>query len=320
MAYTDSDTANYRGELYLIGAYQTPFLSMIGGLNTGARSNSFAFPLAQPYSLNAATQNIQSETTSAAAGTPETYTRSQDVNTCQIMKYDAATTFKKQSTYGKMSGINTGVGNPVTNELSAQKAGGLRQMSIDVEYSLLNGIYVADGAAADDTAMRGIVTASAAGTNTVAAEAAVLSKELIDELLLEMATNGALFTNPVIFVNGFNKQKLTDIYGYVPTDRNVGGLNIMNIETDFAKMGIVYDPQMDSDDLLIADLAYCKPVFVPVAYDGEDFNVDMAAGSDVLWVPTAITAAKKGGFYYTQIGLDYGPEQYHGTITGLATS
>jgi hypothetical protein len=320
MAYTDADTANYRGELYLIGNYQTPFLSSIGGLNTGERSASFEFPLAQPYSLDSASQNVQSEDTAAAAGTPITYTRAQDVNTCQIMKYDAAVTFKKQSTYGLMSGINTNAINPVNDELTFQKQAALRQMAIDVEYSFLNGSYTVTSTSATNTATRGIVTASAAGTNTVAASGAALSKSLIDELLREMAGNGAQFINPVIFVNALNKQRITDAYGYAPEDRNIGGLNIRQIETDFAMMGVVYAPQMDNDDLLIADLAVCSPVFVPVMFDGEDFNVDMVSGSDVLWVPTAVTAAKKGGFYYTQIGLDYGPEEYHGTITGLATS
>jgi hypothetical protein len=46
----------------------------------------------------------------------------------------------------------------------------------------------------------------------------------------------------------------------------------------------------------------------------------MSAGIDVLYQPVATTAAARGGFLYTQIGLDYGPEEYHGSITGLATS
>ena len=320
MAYTDADTANYRGELYLIGNYQTPFLSMIGGLNGGKRSSSFEFPLAQPYSLNAASQNVQSEDTAAAAGTPTTYTRSQDTNTCQIMKYDAAVTFKKQSTFGLMSGINTDASNPVVNELMFQKQAALRQMAIDVEYSMLNGTYLVTSTSATATTTRGIVTASSGGTNTVAAGGAALSKELIDELMREMAANGAVFQNPVLFCNAFQKQKISDIYGYAPMDRMIGGLNIKQIETDFANLGVIYTPQMDTDDLLIADLSVCSPVFVPVRFDGEDFMVDMQAGGDVIWVPTAVTAAMKGGFYYSQIGLDYGPEEYHGTLTGLATS
>lgn len=320
MAYTDSEDLNYRGELYLIGAYRTPFLSMMGGLGAGARTNSFLFPMAQPWSVTAASQPAITETVSAAAGTPTTYTRAEDTNTAQIFKYDAAVTFMKQSQSGSMSGINTNDPNPVTSELSFQKMGALTQMAIDMEFSFLNGTYAAASDSTTAAKTRGIVTASAAGSNTVAGAGATLDKDMLNELLREMATNGAIFGNPVIFCNAFQKQKLTDIFGYAPTDRNVGGMNISEIETDFAKMGIVYDPHMDTDEVLIADMSVCKPVYVPVRFDGEDFVTDMNEGADVLWVPTAITAAQKGGFYYSQAGLDYGPEEYHGTITGLATS
>jgi len=318
MATTKTDTANYRGELFLIGANQTPFLSMIGGLNGGLRSTSFNFPLAQPWSLSSASQDVQSEDTAASAGTPTTITRAQDTNVCQIMKYDAEVTFKKQAQHGTMSGINTTATNSVTNELAFQKMGGLHQMAINIEYSYLNGTYAADTTSASNAATRGITTACT--TNTVATGGGALSKLYIDQLLRTMAANGSVFQNSVIFVNGWQKQAISDIYGYAPTDRNVGGLNIQQIETDFAILGIVYAPQMETDELLIADLAFCNPVFVPVNFDGEDFNPDKMNGSDVLWVKTATTAAKKGGFFYTQTGISYGPEEYHGTLTGLKNS
>jgi len=67
-------------------------------------------------------------------------------------------------------------------------------------------------------------------------------------------------------------------------------------------------------------MAVCAPVFVPVSV-GEDGQAvdDVAGGAEVLWVPTARTAAATSGFFYTQIGIDYGMEVYHGKITGLAT-
>lgn len=319
MAYTDTEDANYRGELFLIGAYQTPFLTMLGGLGAGMRSNSFIFPLAQPWGLTAASQPAITEAVSAAAGTATTITRSQETNTVQIFKYDAAVSFVKQSQNGIMSGINTNAVNPVTSELAFQKQGQLYQMAIDMEYSFLNGTFAdSSGSATTAAKTRGIITSSV--TNTVAGGSATLTKAMINEVLREMATNGAKFVNCVIFVNAFQKQKLTDIYGYAPQDRNVGGLNISKIETDFATMGVVYDPFVPPGTLLIADMSVCNPVFVPVNFNGEDFAVDMSAGQDVLWVPTGITAAQKGGFWYAQAGIDYGPKEYHGTITGLATA
>jgi hypothetical protein len=318
MAYTDSEDLNYRGELFLIGAYQTPFLSMMGGLGAGARSNAFAFPLAQPWGLTAASQPAITEAQAAAAGTATTITRAEDTNTCQIFKYDAAVSFMKQAQFGAMSGINTNASNPVTDELSFQKQGQLYQMAIDMEYSFLQGTYQAAANATTAAKTRGIITA--ATTNTVAAGGAALSKAMIQELMREMAGSGAKFVNPVLFCNAFNKQKISDIYGYAPQDRNVGGLNISKIETDFATVGVVYDPFMPTSTILIADMSVCKPVFVPVRFTGDNLVADAAAGSDVLWVPTAITAAQKGGFFYAQAGIDYGPEEFHGTVTGTAVA
>jgi hypothetical protein len=306
MAYTDKADLNYLGDLFLIGANQTPFLNMIGGLNGGKTYKSAQFPVAQPWSLSSASQNTQSEATAAAAGTPTTITRAQDYNVAQIMKYDVSVSYAKQAATGEFSGIQIDGNQPVQDELAFQKTGQLRQMSIDVEYSFLQGTFVDQSAPATNQTTRGIIAATT--TNAVAAGTADLTKDMIQELLRDMATNGAQFINSVIFVNAFQKQALSDIYGYAPEDRNVGGVNIKTIETDFATLGVVYAPQMATDTLQIAEMTVCSPVFVP--YEGQA----------VSFTDTAVTAAQKGGFWYTQVGLDYGPEEYHGKITGLTTS
>jgi hypothetical protein len=138
-----------------------------------------------------------------------------------------------------------------------------------------------------------------------------------------MAGNGAPFQNPVIMVNAYQKQILSDIYGYAPMDRNIGGLDIKQIETDFGMMGVLFDPFMTTSVLQIAELSVCSPVFVPFGFapDGGVQAVNSTyEGLDVAWVPTGVTAAARGGFWYSQLGLDYGPEEYHGKITSLATS
>ena len=306
MAYTDRADANYLGDLFLIGANQTPFLNMIGGLTGGKSYKSFQFPLAQPWSLSGASQNTQSEAVAAAAGTPTTITRAQDYNVCQIMKYDVEVSFAKQSTSGEFSGLQIEGDQPVKDELAFQKSGAMAQMAIDVEYSFLQGTFTDSSVPATDQQTRGIIAGTT--TNAVAAGSDDLSKTLIQELLVDMATNGSKFINPVFFVNAFQKQALSDIYGYAPTDRNIGGVNVRQIETDFATFGVVYAPYMTTSVLLAADLSVCSPVFVP--YNGQAIS----------YTDTGMTAAAKGGFFYTQIGLDYGPEEYHGKITGLTTS
>ena len=65
----------------------------------------------------------------------------------------------------------------------------------------------------------------------------------------------------------------------------------------------------DSTVLLIADLSVVHPVFLPVPGKGNVFYED---------IPQA--GASVGGQVYAQMGLDYGPETYHGTLTALTAS
>ena len=107
MALTKSDILNYRGNLYIVGQNQTPFLSMIGGLNGGKRVPSPEFSTSVEGATNSASQNTQSEDIASAAGTPTTYTKTPKNNTVQIMKYDAAVTFRKSSSSnGWFGGLN----------------------------------------------------------------------------------------------------------------------------------------------------------------------------------------------------------------------
>ena len=55
--------------------------------------------------------------------------------------------------------------------------------------------------------------------------------------------------------------------------------------------------------------AFCNPVFLPVPNKGVLFYEELSR-----------TGASESGQIYGQIGIDYGPEEMHGTITGLATS
>lgn len=315
VAATVWNCPNYTGELFLIGANQTPFLNMIGGLQGGAIRTvaDFEFPLAQPWALEAASQPAITETASLTAPDPWTYVRDQDINTVQIFQRQVSVSYAKQSVTGQVTAdATTGLVDitgvqPVQNERDFQISAHMRQIAVNVDYTFLNGAYQKATSAAVAAKSRGIITACT--TNTVAAAAATLSKPLVDELLREMATNGSEFINTVILVNAFQKQKISDIYGFAPQDRNVGGFNINQIETDFAILGIVWAPNVPTDTLLIADLSVCSPVFLPVPEKGVLFFEELSK-----------TGASEKGQIYGQIGLDYGPEEYHGTITGLATS
>ena len=306
---------NYTGELFLIGANQTPFLNMIGGLQGDSvrTVSSFEFALAQPWSLETPAQPAITETASLTAPTPWTYVRGQDTNTCQIYQRTVTISYAKQSVPGAIvADPTTGLVDktamqPVQNEKDFQIAAHLRQIAVNCDFTFLNGEYQQATSAGVAAKTRGIVTACV--TNTVDASSNLLSRSIFNECVREMASNGAEFRNPVIFVNAFQKQQITEIFGYAPQDRNVGGANIKQIETDFAMFGVVWAPNVPAGTLLIADLDVCKPVFLPVPEKGVLFYEELAK-----------EGASERGQIYGQIGLDYGPEEFHGKITNLKTS
>lgn len=307
-AVADSfNTPNYVGELFLIGANQTPFLNMIGGLNGGYAVGSWEFPIAQPYALDAAAQPAITEADSKTAPTAKTYVRSQDANVCQIFHRAVNVTYAKQSATAQISGVAINQAPTVDDELAFQINTHLKQIAKDADYTFLNGAY--QKATANDVASktRGVITACS--TNAVAASAAALSKTHIDTLLRTMAANGAQFGNMMIFCNALQKQRLTNIYAYAPQDRNVGGVDIKQIETDFAMLGIVWAPNVPADTILVADMSVINPVGLPVPGKGVLFYEELAK-----------SGASENGQIYGQLGIDYGPEEFHGKITGLATS
>ena len=299
---------NYTGELFTSDLINTPFLSAIGGLTGGMQTTNFEFATDSQYDQETAAQPAITETASLTAPTAISYVRSQNKNVVQIFHEQVSISYVKASNQGRLSGINTaGASNNVISEKDFQIAKALEKIARDVEYTFLNGAYQSSTDAGTANKTRGMIAASS--VNTVAAGSVQLSKALMDSLLLEMFNNGAMFKMPVIMCGGFQKQKISDIYGYAPEDRNIGGVNIKQIETDFGNIGIMPAHRfMPAATLLLADLAVCEPVFQEVPGKGLLFYEDLAQ-----------TGASEKGQIFGQIGINHGPAFAHGTITGLAT-
>lgn len=299
---------NYAGELFTTDAEQTPFLSMIGGLTGGGmQTGNFEFPIDSQYSYPAAAQPAITETASLTAPAANTYVRDQSKNVTQIFHEKVSISYAKQSNPTRMSGINTaGQSNNAPSEKDFQIARALGKIARDVEATCLNGVYQISTGVGVANKTRGIYNAVA---TTQAAAGAQLTKTMIDTLLRTMFNNGALFQNMVIWCNAYNKQKLTSLYAYAPTSRNVGGVNIQEIETDFGKFGIALNRFNDADKLGFFDMAAIAPVFQPVPDKGNFFYEELAK-----------TGAAEEGQIFGQFGLDHGSIALHGSITGLATS
>ena len=302
---------NYAGELFTADPTQTPLLSMIGGLTGGKQTKNFEFPTAVLFDYPDAKQPEITEEASAKAPTASAIARKQESNVIQIHQEVIDLTYFKQSNSGRFSGIN---GSNQTNPID-EKAWQIQQKLIkiarDVEFSFINGKYQKATAANVANKTRGMLEL-AATVSTVDASSGKLTTNMIKALMLEMADNGAYFNNMVLFAGAKQKQKITDLYekqlGYNQgAPRNIGGMNITEIETDFCKLGIVWDRFMPDDSILIADVAHIAPMFQEVEGKGVLFEEELAkiGASDRIQI-------------YGQIGLAHGPAFLHGSITNLA--
>lgn len=310
---TSWNLPNFAGELFTASPTQTPFLSMIGGLSGGRKTENDEFATGQIYEFPDAAQPAISEQASETAPTATALVREQKTNVTQIFHETISMTYAKMANRGKLSGLNTAgqSANP-TSELDWQIAQRLKKIARDVEYTFLNGVYAKASAVNVANKTRGMIALETAtgGTNIAAGNAAI-SVALLKQLYKGMADAGANFGNMVLFCGSDQKQRITSLYenqlGYnTPAVRNVAGMNITKIETDFFEMGVCYDPFMPSDTILIADVAACAPVFQDVPGKGVLFLEDLAK-----------TGAAEKKQIYGEIGLDHGPAFLHGVITGL---
>ena len=297
------DLPNYVGELFSITPYETPFLSMIGGLTGGVSTISTDITWSTVDNTAAAQPAILEN----AAPVNEERTLSQVSNVVQIFQYGISVGYSKMAATGNISGISILGNQPVGDELTHQTTLKLQRAARDVEYSFLQGAYQkpTDNTTARKT--RGLKNAIT--TNAVAAASARLGRTHLQSLWKLMADSGAPFSNTVIFANAFQRQQITDVYGYAPEDRNIGGISIKQIETDFGTLGVAYDRFMPTDEVYAVEVSVCAPRILNIPDKG------------FLFVePMGKTKAAEEFQLYGEAGLEYGPELWHGKVTGLATS
>ena len=298
---------NYAGQLYCASPIVTPFLNLIRG--AAVKTNNTQFATGVEYSHEAAAQPAISETASLTAPTAISYVRSQTTNVTQIFHEKISVTYAKQSNGGRLSGINTaGAQNNVPNELDFQTKAALEKMARDVEYTFLNGVYQLAGNSAQANKTRGML--AAAGT-VIDCENAVLTQDFLNSAYKAAYDAGADFTDMVLVCNSAVKQILSVIYasqaGFnLPDSRNVGGVNLTTIETDFGAVHILLDRFMPANVLLGADISCIRPVEQDVPDKGNFFRE-----------PLSKTGAAEEYQIFGQMGLDHGPGWKHFKITNI---
>jgi len=156
-----------------------------------------------------------------------------------------------------------------------------------------------------------ITTDASAAT---AYKAASLTTTHVDDLLQSVYDNGGISDQgtATIMVNSVPKRALSKAYAsaygkFQETSRNVGGVNLTTLETDFGTLNVMLNRFMPQHKLAVVSLDQCMPVFLEVPGKGHFFAE-----------PLAKTGASDDVQLYGEVGLAYGSEKSHGYISGIA--
>lgn len=160
-----------------------------------------------------------------------------------------------------------------------------------------------------------ITIGTAIGVKVIPVSATPPTLDTYNGLFQKAYDNGGLgdVVNATICVNSSQKRNLTATYAaaYAKADpigesRNVGGVNLQTIETDFGRLNIMLDRQLPQDCLAIVSLEQLAPFFLEVEGKGHFFEE-----------PLAKVGAADRSQLYGEIGLEYGNEKAHAQLRGL---
>jgi len=163
-------------------------------------------------------------------------------------------------------------------------------------------------------------TAITVGTATVSfygmKAATLVTPDMVGTLLQSVFDNGGISEQgtATLFSSSGVKRTLSKAYataysstaGIMGQTRNVGGVAMETIVTDFGTLNIVIDRQLPADALAVVSLEQVDPVFLSIPGKGVLFEEELAK-----------TGASDNTQIYGEIGLKYGNQASHGVIRGL---
>ena len=307
---TTYNLPNYVGELFAASPEDTPLLSAIGGLTGGISAGATLFEW-QGYDLRDADETRQ-RTEGADAPTGESRKRYRASNVLEIhqeaveVSYTRQGATKQRSTDGAAT-VTIGSTQIPASELAWQVDQSLKQISRDVEKTFIVGEYAnpTDNTAPRKT--RGLL--QAIETNVVTSELGDVDTDVILDLFQKIWDNGGIQESETrtVIVGSKMKRLLTRLFvtdaGYAERTRNVGGVNVQTIETDFGTANIMLDRYMPADQIVVSSLEELAPTFLEIPGKGHMFAE-----------PLAKTGAADKIQIYGEIGLKYGNELKHGKL------
>lgn len=307
---TSFGVLNYSGMLFNKGNTRTPFSTVIGGKRKV--TNHVEFVTGQEYQTEGGSQPNISENQSLTAPDATYTTRAQKTNVTQIFHESVYISYAKQSNMGTLSGVNIAgqQANPV-DELDFQIAAKMNKIARDIEYTFINGQY--QKANNDNTAnrTRGMITAIT--SNVIDLNGKPLRVWDVAELMklvyeAQGSLNGlVLWVDPVSLfqLNADAEQNGNTI---VPASRNINGIAINTLLTPLGEVGVYLGEFLPEGTVMLWNPAVVAPVEQPHPEKGNFFLEELAK-----------TGAGAKYQIFGQVGLDHGPEWYHGKISNIST-
>ena len=310
---TTYNLPNYHGELFVVTPTETPFLSAIGGINGAVPTRAKVFEWQTVDRRASTANNVVLE--GAAAPTAGERSRSNVTNVVEIHQSTVEVSYTKQAAIGQADGSNLMLDdNPVSDELAFQIAAELESMAVDVEKSFLSGAFVNPANNSTARSTRGVLTAITTNVNANGGTPRALDKSIVDATLTTAYNSGAKLpqATTVFMLGPAQKVKLSNLYSTstlnAPTPtRNIGGVAIDTLVTDFGVFGVMLNRHMPTGQVAIIDLSVCRPRFLEIPGRGLLFAEPLGK----------VGAAEKWQLY-GEIGLEYGPETYHAIIKDLS--
>lgn len=306
---TSFGVLNYSGMLFNKGNTRTPLSSIIGG--RAKNTNSVEFIIGQSYTTGGGTQPAISETASLTAPDASVITRSQETNVTQIFQETVGISYAKQSNMGTLSGANIAnqSANPI-NELDFQVAAKMQKIARDIEYTFINGAYNKATSDATINKTRGLVTAIT--SNTKAMSNKPLGLWDIADMLKKIYESNAPTTGLCLWCDAvtlfqINADAVQNGLTVVPSAREINGISLSSVVTPIGVVYLYLGECLPEGTALLLNLDVVSPVNQPTPGKGNFFLEELAkAGAGTKYQ------------IFGQLGLDYGPEWYHGKFTGIA--
>lgn len=310
---TTYNLPNYHGQLISLSRESTPFLSAIGGLVGGLKTVDAKEWEWQGYDLRAPAVNRQ-RLEGADAPTADNRVKQNFSNITEIHQESIDVSYSKLAAVGQRNGLNVAQDDPVLNEFVFQTNATVLAKKRDINATFIRGTY--NKPTDNTTARRTRGLLEAITTNTIVkSPAAPLEYDDLGDLM-QMAWDAGGFREGetrTLMLNSIPKRQLTKIFvkdqGYKEETRNVGGLNLQTIETDFGRVNLMLEPDMPQDTIAAVSLEVCQPVALLIPNKGVFFLE-----------PLAKIGASERSQLYGEIGLEYGSEVQHAKLTGIAAA